>query len=57
MKKFKITYFNYSLGEFYKIYVCENEKEAASLSIGEIERFTEHFDDWFSVENIKEINF
>lgn len=57
MKKFIITYSNIYLGEFSKIYVCESYKDAQITSLNEIEYFRENFNDWFSVEFIKEIPF
>ena len=57
MKKFKITYSNFYLGEFFKVYVCENYKEAQKTSLNEIEHFRENLNDWFSVEFIIEVPF
>ena len=57
MKKFKITYSNFYLGEFFKVYVCENYIAAHKTSLNEIEHFRENLNDWFSVVFIKEVPF
>lgn len=55
MKKFIITYSNFYLGEFKKVYVCDDYKHAQTTSLNEIEHFREGLGDWFSVENIEEV--
>jgi hypothetical protein len=57
MKKFTITYSNIYLGQFSKVYDCKSYKDAQTKSLIEIGYFREMFNDWFSVEFIKEIPF